>query len=399
MEIDDDQGFTPTPYTLLQMELTTTTTSTNNYPEKTEVVVFGWDITYVRTWVQLSVVVGGIFSFHIVHGIALERIFLYQGFVYGWFLTFVQFTGYMLMSVLYGQTRQHVVHDNLSQVQLKWFVLIGGFMIITIGLSNYSLTLVSYPVQQLLRSGKIIPVMIGGKIVLSRKYSWQEYISAVFIAIGLCLTALEKSSSVKSDSGETHTGLLDSSQPMTIGLVLLLVAMMADAFVSNLQEKMLKDFEISQENLVFQCYRIGWFGLSIILLFSGELFPAVMLCMEFPGLVVWLLVFSLTGYLGLICVVTSLKLYGAFAAVTITSTRKMISISLSFILFPKPLSLLFITAVIFVFTGIFLHIYAKNQKEIDNWCRQLVLALLHGLVRDQQGREGDEEEVREEKER
>jgi hypothetical protein len=86
----------------------------------------------------------------------------------------------------------------------KWFYYITGWpedntcliliaaMVTTVGLSNYSLNFVTYPVQQLLKSGKLIPVMIGGRIILHKQYSTLEHLSAVFIAFGLATIALEK---------------------------------------------------------------------------------------------------------------------------------------------------------------------------------------------------------------
>jgi hypothetical protein len=74
-----------------------------------EVVVLGWDISYYRPWVQLVICVCGTFAFHILHGIALERLFRLegticvctsnnQGFVFGWWLTFIQFVTYAVLA-------------------------------------------------------------------------------------------------------------------------------------------------------------------------------------------------------------------------------------------------------------------------------------------------------------
>lgn len=65
-------------------------------------------------------------------------------------------------------------------------------MVTTVGLSNYSLNFVTYPAQQLIKSGKLIPVMVGGRIMLQKQYTTLEYLSAIFIAFGLSVIALEK---------------------------------------------------------------------------------------------------------------------------------------------------------------------------------------------------------------
>lgn len=47
-------------------------------------------------------------------------------------------------------------------------------------------------------------------------------------------------------------------------------------------------------------------------------------------------VFSLSGYLGVNAVLSQVKIFGALAAVTVTTFRKMVTIILSFIIFSKP---------------------------------------------------------------
>lgn len=73
-----------------------------------------------------------------------------------------------------------------------------------------------------------------------------------------------------------------------------------------------------------------------------------------------------------------IQTFGTFVAVTITSTRKVVSISLSFLLFPKLLSVYFVFSFLLgmsfciawfssytlVFCGIAIHIYAKNKMYI-----------------------------------
>lgn len=51
--------------------------------------------------------------------------------------------------------------------------------------------------------------------------------------------------------------------------------------------------------------------------------------------------------------------FGSFVAMTVTSCRKFLSISLSFLFFPKPLSPYFAAAAFCVLSGLFIHIYSK----------------------------------------
>lgn len=40
------------------------------------------------------------------------------------------------------------------------------------------------------KSSKLIPVMIGGKFILKRKFAYVEYLSAIFLIWGLCIMTL-----------------------------------------------------------------------------------------------------------------------------------------------------------------------------------------------------------------
>ena len=51
------------------------------------------------------------------------------------------------------------------------------------------------------------------------------------------------------------------------------------------------------------------------------------------------LVFSITGYFGMQAVLSLVRTFGAFVAVTVTSMRKAVSVVISFILFSKPFTL------------------------------------------------------------
>jgi hypothetical protein len=39
---------------------------------------------------------------------------------------------------------------------------------------------------------------------------------------------------------------------------MLLTALVADAFVGNFQEKVLKEYTIKEETLIFHCYKVVW---------------------------------------------------------------------------------------------------------------------------------------------
>ena len=68
---------------------------------------------------------------------------------------------------------------------------------------------------------------------------------------------------------------------------------------------------------------------------------------------------------------TLVKEFGALLAVTVTSCRKLVSIMASFMLFPKPFTMIYLVGGIQVFFGIGLEIYLKNSAGILALIEQL----------------------------
>ena len=102
---------------------------------------------------------------------------------------------------------------------------------------------------------------------------------------------------------------------------------------------------------------------------------------------------SVTGYLGIQVVLTLVRTTGATTAVTVTTTRKAMSIAVSFIFFTKPFTWQYVWSGLIIVLGIFLNVYSKRSKltftefigklrrlihrRKDDESRQKLLELLH----------------------
>jgi len=84
-----------------------------------------------------------------------------------------------------------------------------------------------------------------------------------------------------------------------------------------------------------------------------------------PEAYVYIVFFSVVGYIGVTFVLAMIKFFGAFIAITVTSCRKFITIGLSFVIFPKPMTVHYFIASFLVVCGLACHIYAKNAETID----------------------------------
>lgn len=307
--------------------------------------LFGWDLSHWSRRNQLIFCISGIFFFFCFYGFLQEYIFRIEGFRFGWYLTFIQFALYSLFAyfemVYYGEFER--------RSPLSKYLIISFFMVSTMGMSNTACGYLPYPTQVLFKSAKLIPVMIGGRFILGRRYGWLDYMSAVSIVFGLATLTL------------ADVSVAYSWHP--IGVALLCGALVGDAFISNLQEKTMKEFDVSKMEMVFYSHIIGCGYLVIILLGTGQLSEAVSFCSSNPRAYVAMLLFASFGYAGIQFVLATILMFDNFVAMTVTSCRKATTIFLSFLIFPKPFSIQYLFAILLVFGGIALQLYQKNTKQ------------------------------------
>lgn len=85
---------------------------------------------------------------------------------------------------------------------------------------------------------------------------------------------------------------------------------------------------------------------------------------------------SVTGYLGIQVVLTLVRTTGATTAVTVTTTRKAMSIVVSFIFFAKPFTMQYVWSGLVIVLGIYLNVYSKRSKLSFTELMQKLMRLL-----------------------
>ena len=72
---------------------------------------------------------------------------------------------------------------------------------------------------------------------------------------------------------------------------------------------------------------------------------------------------GITSWVGVYCFISLTRAWGGAAAVVTTSVRKILTVALSFMLFPKPFGATSAAAVGVAAAGLGLHAYGKVQRE------------------------------------
>uniref|UniRef100_A0A3Q2R228 Adenosine 3'-phospho 5'-phosphosulfate transporter 2 n=1 Tax=Fundulus heteroclitus TaxID=8078 RepID=A0A3Q2R228_FUNHE len=265
-----------------------------------ELRVLGINLSSFSTPTQFFICVAGVFVFYLIYGYLQELIFSVEGFKpFGWYLTLVQFGFYSM----FGLVELQFTQDKRRRIPGKTYMMIAFLTVGTMGLSNTSLGYLNYPTQVIFKCCKLIPVMIGGVFIQGKRYNLTDVSAALCMSLGLIWFTLADSKVAPNFN--------------VTGVLLISLALCADAVIGNVQEKAMKLHNGSNSEMVLYSYSIGFIYILGGLLCVGGLGPAVAFCSEHPVKTYgYAFFFSLTGYFGISFVLALIKLFGALVAVT-----------------------------------------------------------------------------------
>ena len=146
---------------------------------------------------------------------------------------------------------------SLQPVSPFW--VIAGCLLASLALGNVALRFVSYPVKVVLKSSKLLPAMLMGVLLLGRKYTRSQYLSALLLCVGVvgCTYA---------DKWVDANGKNSSAY----GVSLLLFAVCCDAVSPVVQERLLGKHEVPAAELMVRTNLIAFVGLIASWLVSCE---------------------------------------------------------------------------------------------------------------------------------
>lgn len=178
------------------------------------------------------------------------------------------------------------------------------------------------------RSCKLVPTMIIATVVNARVFKSYEYLCALSICAGLVLFAMAD-----------YT--LDPLQYNPFGLLLVSGSVVADAILPNAQEHLFKDGSSRLEVTVFSNL-FSFLAMTVVTLGNGTLVQFVKAISRDSTLAMYFAVYTVLSYISISCYMTLVKRFGGVTAVVLTTARKAMTILLSFMLFPKGFSWLYV---------------------------------------------------------
>lgn len=204
-----------------------------------------------------------------------------------------------------------------------------------------ALRYVSFPLQTISKATKVIPVMLMGKLLNGRSYSWLEYGEAIMISIGVCIFALGGSG-----GPEGHTPL--------IGFLMIGLYVVCDSFTAQYQSRVFKgNKEITQFQMMFATNTWAILFTLAALLASGEWWTTIDFIQRNPVAMLDNVGISVTAAFGQMCVFYTIKEFGPVVFTLIMTTRQMLSMLISSVVFVHPIGSSALMGAVLVFATLF----------------------------------------------
>merc|ERR1719399_1431097 len=202
---------------------------------------------------------------------------------------------------------------------------------------------VSFPVQMLGKSFKMMPVMVWGILISQKNYSMKDWLIAAAVTGGVTEFLMTgKISSAHADQGDSIYGLA------------LLVGFLAfDGFTSTFQEKLFKEHTTTKYNQMMYINTFSAITSVITLAVTGGFSTAIGFCMAHPRFMLDASFLSAGAVGGQFFIYSMVKEFGALAFAATMNVRQVVSIIVSYIMYTKPITALQIGGLIMVFGALF----------------------------------------------
>jgi adenosine 3'-phospho 5'-phosphosulfate transporter B2 len=306
---------------------------------------------------RIAMCVVGVVGSLIVYGILQERIMTRP---YGVESEYFKYSVFLVLSnrVLSASLAAAILAYTKGMVQPAapiWkYAGVSASNVLATTCQYEALRYVSFPVQTLGKCAKMIPVMIWGYFINQRRYTLNDYVIASCVTLGCTIFALY--------GDLTHKHSAKSSNTSAKGLMLMLGYLGFDGFTSTFQDKLFKGYQMETYNQmlyvngVSACLSVAW------LLSDGAIWQALEFIARHPAVLSDIITLSLSSMFGQLCILYTIKEFGALLFAAIMTTRQLLSILLSCVLFLHPLTWQQWCGTALVFSALYAQAYLKNAQ-------------------------------------
>lgn len=229
-----------------------------------------------------------------------------------------------------------------------------------------ALRYVSFPLQTISKSTKVIPVMLMGKFLNQKKYPAVDYLEALVISLGVSIFSLAGRSD-DSRGGPGDENDVSEAAMLVLGISMLALYVVSDSFTSQWQSRVYSSHPgVDQFQMMFAVNSWAIVMTLAALLSSGELWTTIDFFRLNPAAALDNLTIAVTSATGQLFIFYTIKTFGPVVFTIIMTTRQVFSIVLSTVIFGHTITPLALVGAFVVFAALFSRIKrqaaAKKSK-------------------------------------
>lgn len=227
-----------------------------------------------------------------------------------------------------------------------------------------ALRYVSFPATTLFKSFKLAPVMAMGKLLGNKSYPQYDYVVALMIGVGICMFMTSTD-----DLRFGYDVYGDQVSTAWTGVMLLFLYLFFDSFTSQFQSRMFQRHQdLSMVELMFATSAFSTVLSFITLVHTKELYPAYNFVMEHSEIHLHFLLFSICSTIGQLFIFYTIRNFGAVVFAFIMTTRILLSIALSCILYGHQVTASGFFGLMLVMAAVLYRIRRKAQgQQLLKW--------------------------------
>eukprot|EP00933_Yihiella_yeosuensis_P026531 TRINITY_DN205_c0_g1_i1.p1 TRINITY_DN205_c0_g1~~TRINITY_DN205_c0_g1_i1.p1 ORF type:complete len:345 (+),score=52.57 TRINITY_DN205_c0_g1_i1:85-1119(+) len=224
-----------------------------------------------------------------------------------------------IAAVLFAITMALIYRESLVPGAPIWKYAVVSFANVYASSCQYeALKYVSFSVQMLGKSFKMMPVMLWGMAISGKRYGVKDWLVAAAVTGGVTMFLMTGEIESKTDTGNSARGL------GFLGLFLFL-----DGLTSTFQEKLFKEHKTSKNNQMFYINFFSCLTSLATLLGSGSLAPSLRFCSEHPTFMRDVSLLSASAVSGQFFIYSQVKEFGALVFAITMNVRQIASILVS----------------------------------------------------------------------
>jgi adenosine 3'-phospho 5'-phosphosulfate transporter B2 len=300
----------------------------------------------------------GVIGTLLVYGVLQERLMTmpYGGelFKVSTYLVFCN----RVVNCAYASTMIAINREDVGNKAPLWKYMIVSLSNVAATTCQYeALKYVSFPVQMLGKSFKMMPVMIWGIIISGKAYTWLDWGVAACVTLGVTEFLMTGNISAPADQGSSLWGLL------------LLVGFLAcDGLTSTMQEKLFKEYKTTKFNQMLYVNACSASTSLIALLASGHLSSCIAFTFAHGEFARDVMILSTSAAGSQYFIYAQVLEFGALVFAATMNVRQVVSIIVSCIQYHHVITWLQTCGLFLVFAALFSKSYlglkqAQKQKD------------------------------------